>query len=160
MSVSADIFQTWWRPRQVFRRHLARGKSEPFALSLLLTFLTLALVASLPNLARQSFLDGGSPILPRVLPAAMGLLATLPLFYLLAALGTLIARALGNKAGYFGGRIALFWAATATTPAMLALGVMQGLAGPGMATSLLGLALGLGFLGFWVLGLQEAGRNP
>lgn len=158
MAVTTDIFESWLRPRAVVRRLLSRQPQEPFALSLLLTFLVLALVALLPDMARVSYLEGGTPIAPRVLAAAMGLLATLPLFYLLAALGTLIARGLGGAASYYRGRIALFWAALASTPAMLAQGLVQGLIGPGLQATAIGLAVGLAFLTFWVLGLQEAGR--
>jgi hypothetical protein len=159
MSVTTDIFASWRHPRAVVGGLLARERSEPFALSLLLTFLVLALVAALPNLARESFLDGGSPLAPRVLASAMGLLATLPLFYLLAAIGTLSARMLKAKGDHYRGRIALFWAANASIPAMLVLGLVQGLAGPGWAVNLLGLAAFLAFLAFWAIGLSEAGRG-
>lgn len=159
MAVTTDILQSWRHPRLVVRRLLARQADEPFALSLLLTFLVLALVAALPNLARQSFLDNNTPLSPRVLAAALGLLATLPVFYALAALGTLIARALGLSLGHYRGRIALFWAALASVPAMLVQGLVLGLVGPGAAATLIGLAVALVFLGFWVLGLQEAGRG-
>ena len=52
MSVTTDIVQSWTRPRAVIRRHLARGQSEPFAFSLLVTFLVLAFVSLWPVLSR------------------------------------------------------------------------------------------------------------
>lgn len=159
MAVTRDIIESWRRPRMVVRRLLSREADEPFALTLVLTFLVLALVASLPNLARQSFLDNNTPLSPRVLAAALGLLATLPVFYALAALGTLIARAFGLGLSHYRGRIALFWAALASVPAMLVQGLVLGLVGPGAAATLIGLAVALAFLGFWGLGLQEAGRG-
>lgn len=159
MAVTSDILESWRRPRAVVRRLLDRGPSEPFALSLLLAFLTVALVASLPNLARESYLDGNAPLAPRVLAAAMGFLATLPVWYLLALVVTWIARLLGVQASHYAGRIALFWAALASTPAMLAQGLVQGLNGPGPAASLLGLLVLVVFLSFWVQGLREAGKD-
>lgn len=159
MAVTTDIFESWLRPRVVVRRLLAREASEPFALSLLLTFLVLALVATLPNLARQSFLDGNSPLSPRVLAAAMGLLATLPAWYLIALLGTLVHRVLGGTSSHYGGRIALFWALLASVPAMLIQGLVQGLVGPGPASALIALAVLAVFLFFWTTGLREAGRQ-
>lgn len=158
MAVTTDIFESWLRPRLVVGRLLARERSEPFALSLLLTFLLLALVASLPNLARQGFLDGGTPLAPRVLGAALGLLATLPGLYLLAAIGSLIARRFGAGASYYGGRIAMFWALLAATPGMLVVGLMQGMLGPATATVTLSLAVVVVFLVFWVIGLKEASK--
>jgi len=159
MAVTTDIFESWLRPRLVVRRLMARDVNEPFALSLLLTFLVLALVALLPDMARVSFLEGGTPIAPRVLAAAMGLLATLPVFYLLAGLVTMISRLLGGKASFYRGRIALFWAALASTPAMLVQGLVQGMVGPGLQATVIGLAVGMAFLTFWFLGLREAGQE-
>lgn len=159
MAVTTDIFESWLRPRTVVRRLLAREANEPFALSLLLTFMVLALIALLPDMARTSFLEGNTPIAPRVLASAMGLLATLPIWYALAALGTLIGRAFGVRASHYAGRIALFWAALASTPAMLAQGLVQGMIGPGSAAAAIGVAVALAFLVFWVLGLTEAGKR-
>jgi hypothetical protein len=170
MAVTTDIFESWLRPRTVVGRLLAREANEPFALSLLLTFLVLALIARLPSLARESFLEGGTPLAPRALAAAMALLATLPLWYLLAALGTLavkllvfFAKRLGRdfdmRSDYYSGRIALFWAALASVPAVLVLGLVQGMIGPGSAAAAIGVAVALAFLVFWVLGLTEAGKR-
>ena len=148
MALISDIGESWRRPRVVVRRLLARGRSEPFAFSFLLIFLALALLAISPGLARQA---DGTPLFPRLYATSLGLLATIPVWYLLAALGHLAARALGGKGSYYGGRLALFWSLVAISPAML----VQGLVGVGLAANLLGLAVGAGFLVFWVLALME-----
>ena len=148
MALISDIGESWRRPRVVVQRLLARGTSEPFAFSFLLIFLALALLAISPGLARQA---DGTPLLPRLYATSLGLLATIPVWYLLAALGHLAARALGGKGSYYGGRLALFWSLVAISPAML----VQGLVGVGLAANLLGLAVGAGFLVFWVLALME-----
>ena len=155
MPVAADIVQSWFRPRAVIRRLLARGTSEAFALSFLLIFLALSLAAISPGLARQAWLDGGTPVAPRLFAAALGLLATLPLWYLLAALGHLAARALGGRGSHFGGRLALFWSLLAVSPGLLLQGLVLGFVGPGQAASVIGIAVGVGFLSIWVQTLRE-----
>ena len=147
MAVTADIVETWLRPRLVVRRLMARGRSEPFVFSFLLAFLLLALAAAAPGLARQAYLAPEMPLLPRLYAAALGLLATIPLWYLLAALGHMCARFLGGKGSYYGGRLAMFWSLLAVAPAMLVQGLVQGLTGPGLAANLLGLVILAGFHG-------------
>ena len=153
MPVAADIVESWRRPRLVVRRLVARGPSEPLVFSFLLTFLTLALAAVSPGLARQAWLEGGTPLMPRLYASALGLLATIPLWYLLAALGHLLARAFGGNGDHYGGRLALFWALLVIAPAMLVQGLVQGMVG--QVANLLGLLVGAGFLVLWVLALRE-----
>ena len=159
MPVTADIVETWRRPRVVVRRLLARGRSEPFAFSLLLTFLLLALVALVPNLARQAYSDVSAPLMPRLYASGLGLLATIPVWYLLAAVSQLVAGALGGMGSYFGARLALFWSLVAVSPAMLVQGLVLGFLGNGQAATLLGWAVGLGFLVFWLLMLREVEKG-
>ena len=153
MPVAADIVESWRRPRLVVRRLVARGPSEPLVFSFLLTFLALALAAVSPGLARQAWLEGGTPLMPRLYASALGLLATIPLWYLLAALGHLLARAFGGNGDHYGGRLALFWALLVIAPAMLVQGLVQGMVG--QVANLLGLLVGAGFLVLWVLALRE-----
>ena len=157
MALTTDIVESWRRPRVVVRRLLGRGRSETFILSLLLVFLLLAFAAAAPNLARQAFLDPSVPLMQRIYPAALGLLATVPLWYGFAAIGHLVARALGGKGSHFGGRLALFWALVVISPAMLVQGLVQGMIGGSTATGL-GVLVLAGFLGFWVVMLQEVER--
>ena len=58
MAVTSDIVESWRRPRVVLRRHLARGKSEAFAFSLLFVFLLMAFIAQYPGAARVSARSG------------------------------------------------------------------------------------------------------
>src|SRR5690606_40217134 len=64
-----------------------------------------------PLLARQNVLAGaeGPPMTQRMVAAFLGVLALLPLFYGLAALSRLVARAFGGRGSFFAARIVLFW---------------------------------------------------
>ena len=66
MSVTTDLVATWRRPRAILRQHLARGRSEPFALSFLLIFLLLAFVGQWPVASREAFLAGEPSASPRL----------------------------------------------------------------------------------------------
>jgi hypothetical protein len=154
MAVVRDIVESWRSPRVVVRRLLGRDRSEPFAFTLLATFLLLAFVAAAPNLAREAYLHPETPLVQRLYAAGLGLLATVPLWYLLAAIGHGIARAMGGAGNYYGGRIALFWAMVVIAPAMLLHGLVQGLLGPTAATNGLGLLVATGFLAFWIIMLH------
>lgn len=158
MSVTTDIVESWRSPRIVVRRLLKRGASETFVLTFLFIFLLLAFAASAPNLARQAYLDPTVPLAQRLYAAALGLLATLPIWYLLASLGHMIARAFGGKGSHYGARLALFWALVVIAPAMLLHGLVLGMAGSTTATMLLGGAVAAGFLVFWMVMLREVER--
>ena len=67
MAVTSDIVESWKRPRAVFRRHLARGRSEAFAFSLLFVFLLIALIAQYPMAARKAFEMPEVPISAQIL---------------------------------------------------------------------------------------------
>lgn len=158
MSVTSDIVESWRRPRVVVRRLLERGGSEGFVLTFLLIFLLLAFVARAPVLARDAFLDPSTPLPQRLFAAALGLLATLPVWYGLAAVSHLIARAIGGRGSQYGARLALFWALVVVGPAMLVHGLVQAMAdNPGFST-LFGVGIGLGFLLLWVVMLIEVER--
>lgn len=159
MTVSTDLIATWTRPRAILRQHLARGQSEPFAFSLLLVFLLLAFVGQWPVAAREAHFAGEASVLPRILPRAFAVLATIPVWYALAAVSRLVARALGGQGTWYGARIALFWALAAIGPLMLLQGLVAGMIGPGPALSLVTLAIGLGFLWLWFTLLHEAERG-
>lgn len=158
MSITTDIVESWRRPRVVVRRHLARGQSEPFAFTLLAAFLVLAFVAQWPVASRAAYEDGGTPVAPRLLAIALALLATVPLWYGLAALSRLVARAFGGKGSWYGARIALFWSLVAVTPLMLLQGMVAGMIGPGPGLTAVGAIAGLAFVVFWALALLEVER--
>ena len=153
MPVTTDIVESWVRPRVVMRRLLNRGTSEAFALTFLLIFLLLAFAAATPNTLRQAG-DPADPLTPQLFGMGLGILATIPLWYLLAALGHLVAQGLGGKGSHFGARLALFSALVVISPAMLAQGMVQGMIGGPVAAGF-GLAVALLFVGFWAVMLRE-----
>lgn len=148
MALTSDIVESWHHPRAVIRRLQARGRSEAFVFTFLFVFLLLAFVANAPYLSRQSTLHPDVVLMPSLLGSSLGFLAAIPVFYLLAALGHLVARLMGGTGGYFDGRLALFWALTAITPAMLICGLVRAFADGSPAVPIFG---GLTFLVFLVL---------
>lgn len=159
MTVTTDMVATWRRPRGILRQHLARGQSEPFAFSLLLVFLALAFIGQWPVAAREAFLANEPSALPRIMARALAVLATIPFWYLLAALSRLVARALGGRGTWYGARIALFWALATVGPLMLLQGMVAGMIGPGPALSAVTLVVGAAFLWLWATLLHEAERG-
>lgn len=159
MTVTTDMVATWRRPRAILRQHLARGRSEPFAFSLLLVFLALAFIGQWPLAAREAFLAQDTSALPRIMARAFAVLATIPIWYLLAALSRLVARSLGGQGTWYGARIALFWALAAVAPLMLLQGLVGGMVGPGPALSAVTLLVGVAFLWLWATLLHEAERG-
>jgi hypothetical protein len=156
MTVTTDLVATWRRPRDILRQHLARGQSEPFAFSLLLVFLALAFVAQWPVAAREAHFAGETSALPRILPRAMAVLATIPVWYALAALSRLVARTLGGQGTWYGARVALFWALAAIGPLMLLQGLVSGMIGPGPALTAVTVGIGAAFFWLWFTLLHEA----
>lgn len=159
MSVTTDILQGWRTPRLVMRRHLQRGKSEPFAFSLLAAFLVLAFVSLWPFLSRQSVMQPEVPMLQRLVAAGLALLASIPFWYGLAAASRLVSRALGGQGSYYAARMALFAALLTITPGMLLQGLVAGMIGPGRQLDLVAGLVGLAFLWIWLSMLAEAERN-
>jgi len=155
MSVTQGIVASWRRPRAVMHGVLARGQTEAFAFSLLVTFLVLAFVAQWPQAARQAHLDE-VPLPPLLLARALGLLAFIPLGYGLAALGHLVARAFGGRGGWLGARLALFWALVATSPLVLLAGLVAGMLGDGVQALATGLVVFAAFLFQWINALIVA----
>lgn len=156
MSVTRDIVQSWRSPRAVIGRHLARPASEPFAFSLLVTFLVLAFVALWPGMSRTATLDPARPLVQQMVAAGLALLATIPLWYGVAAISHLIARAFGGRGTYYRARMALFMALVAAIPLVLLHGLTLGMIGPGAQALLVGAIAGVGFLTLWVIMLIEA----
>jgi hypothetical protein len=159
MTVTTDLVATWRRPREILRQHLARGRSEPFAFSLLLVFLTLAFVAQWPVAAREAHFAGEASALPRILPRAMAVLATIPVWYAVAALSRVVARMMGGQGTWYGARVALFWALAAIGPLMLLQGLVSGMIGTGPALTAVTALIGAGFFWLWFTLLHEAERG-
>lgn len=156
MSVLAEIVESWRHPSQGVRRHLERGKSEAFVFTFLILFLFICFVAQWPAAARVTALTPEIPIIPQLLPRALGLLATIPVWYLLAALGALMVRVFGGKGDWYGGRLALFWALATVSPLVLLAGLVSGFIGPGAQLVAVGLLTFAAFVGFWAINLAAA----
>lgn len=159
MSITTDLVATWTRPRAILRQHLARGQSEPFALSFLLVFLVLAFVGQWPIAAREAFLAGEPSATPRIIAVAYGVLLLIPFAYLIAALSHLMARALGGQGSWYGARVALFWALATVGPLFLLQGMVAGMIGTGPALTLVTVVVGVAFLWLWITLLHEAERG-
>jgi Yip1 domain len=159
MTVTTDLVATWRSPRAAVRRHLARGVSEPFAFTLLLVFLILAFVGQWPAAAREAFLANEPSAAPRILGRGLAVLATIPLWYGIAALSRLAARAFGGKGTWYGARIALFWALATVGPLMLLQGLVIGMIGPGPALWTVNVVVGIAFIWLWLTMLHEAERG-
>lgn len=156
MSLTTDLRQSWTGHRTVVRRHLSRGKSEPFLFTFLFVFMILAFISLYPRAARIALENPETPLAPQMLALAFGLLATLPFWYGLAALSHLAARGLGAKGGsWYGARLALFWSLVAASPVILLQGLTVGIIGMGMQSFLLGILALTAFVVFWALALVE-----
>jgi Yip1 domain len=159
MTVSTEMLTTWRAPRAALRRHLARGQSEPFAFTLLLVFLILTFIGQWPGAARDAFFANEPSAAPRILARALAVLATIPLWYGLAALSRIVARTFGGQGSWYGARIALFWALATVAPLMLLQGLVAGMIGPGPALWLVVISTGAAFLWLWLTMLHEAERG-
>jgi hypothetical protein len=159
MALVNDIIESWRAPSRVVRRHLDRPQSEAFVFTFLFVFLLIAFVAQWPVAARLSHFQPEVPVEQRMLAAALGLLATIPLWYGVAALSRLVARVLGGQGGWYGARVALFWSLASITPAMVLMGMVMSLIGPGLQATLLGALVAVVFMIRWVIMLKEAERG-
>jgi len=155
MALTSDIMESWHSPRRVVRRLRGAGRSEPFVFTFLFVFLLLAFVSLAPYLARQTALNPDVTLYQRLFGAALGLLALVPFFYLLAALGHLVARLMGGTGGYYDGRLALFWALACSTPGMLFLGLVRSFRGDGPVVTALGMVLFVCFITLYSVMLRE-----
>jgi hypothetical protein len=159
MSITTDIVDGWLRPKDVMRRHIARGVSEPFAFSLLVAFLVLSFVSLWPVLSRQSLLQPEVPMVQRLVAAGLALLASIPVWYGVAALSHWIARALGGQGNHYRARLALFAALVAVSPAMLLQGLVAGMIGQGAQLLLVQVLVALGFVWIWMSMIIVAERR-
>lgn len=159
MSLTADMRQSWTGHRRVVRRHLSRGRSEPFVFTFLLVFMILAFVSQYPRAARIA-LENPEMLLPaQLLGLAYGMLIFLPFAYALAAISHVVARALGARSTWYGARLALFYSLVAASPLMLLQGLVAGVLGLGMQPFLVGIFALTAFVVFWALALVEVNKG-
>ncbi|MCB2130045.1 MAG: YIP1 family protein [Rhodobacteraceae bacterium] len=159
MAVIDDIAATYRGPRRMMARLLSQGRDEARVLAWLLAGLIVAYVAQWPVIARADALAGAGSAVPavqRYVAAFLGVLALIPVFYLVAALSRLVMQLFRGRGSFHASRLVLFWAFLALAPVMLVRGLVAGFAGPGVASGIVdGLAL-VAFLWFWFSGLTVA----
>jgi hypothetical protein len=156
MSATDDILRSYRAPRAVMRSLLARGRSEPWALTILLSALAVVFIAQWPRLSRQAHLDADQPMTGLMVGTGLALLAALPVFYLLAAASHMVARGIGGRGSFYSARLALFWALLAVSPLMLLQGLVAGFIGAGVQMQLMSGLVGLAFVAIWIAGLRVA----
>ncbi len=154
MAAVDDILRTYRAPRAVMRAHLARSRSELRAMSFLIAALIVLFVAQWPDVSRQNFLNPEQKMPVLLMGRALGLLAMIPLFYLIAACGHLGAKLAGGKGDWYGARLALFWALFAVSPLVLLQGLVAGFIGEGVQLTVVSGLVFVVFLLFWGAGLR------
>lgn len=164
MSVTGEILRTYRAPRAVVRgllRAVATDtKPEARALSFLLAGCFVIFVAQVPGLLAADLAAPDAP--PR--EALIGItffmwMVVWPLiFYLLAALGHLLARVAGGQGSFARARTAMCWTVLAVSPLMLLRAAVEALAGDGLPLQIVNGGLVLAFLALWVISLIEAER--
>jgi hypothetical protein len=156
MSIARNIAATYRGPGRVMSQILAMGPREDRALAYLMAACVLMFIAQLPKLARQAHLTG-EDLNMLMGGSLMGLIFIAPLlFYALAWLSHLVARAFGGQGTFFTARMALFWALLASSPLLLLHGLVAGFVGPGVQLQLVGAIWVVVFLWFWISGLRRA----
>jgi hypothetical protein len=138
------------------RRHIQRGVSEPFAFSLLVSFLVLAFVSLWPLLSRQSLQQPEVPMVQRLVAAGLALLASVPFWYLGAAISRWLAKLMGGQGSHYRSRLALFASLLCVSPAILLQGLVAGMIGAGPQLTLVQTVVGAGFLWIWISMVWEA----
>lgn len=161
MAVTRQIVESWRHPARVMRRMLAAGPREDRALMLLMAGCLVVFVGQWPRLARLAGEGAEAPLQAMIAGALLGWLFIMPIvFYGIAALSHLAARAMGGQGSWTGARLALFWAVLAVSPLMLLQGLVAGLVGPGPALTLVYTLVTLAFFAHWLINLREAEFGP
>lgn len=154
MAATEDILRSYRAPRAVVRAHLARRRSEMRVFSFLIAGLIVIFIAQWPRLSRLAYEHPDQPLTGLMVGTGLGLLATIPVFYLMAAGAVLIARLIGGNGNWYGGRLALFWAMLAAAPLMLLQGLVAGFIGAGAQLGLVSLLVFAAFFVIWLAGLR------
>lgn len=123
-------------PRGSMRAMLESNPGEARLLAYAVLAAMLLLVERLFRLFAEA--APGADLTPRVVEQVVSLMFFLPLaYYGLAAVATMIARALGGQGGWFQGRAAFFWAALVSAPIVVLTGLAALAAGPGAGAAIL-----------------------
>jgi hypothetical protein len=159
MPFTQDIAATYRGPGKVVRRLVNAGQREDRALAILMVACAILFIARWPALARQAHLEGlelnmllGGTLMATVFLAPL-------LFYALAFVAHLIARAIGGQGPSFNARIALFWSLLASSPLILLNGLVAGYIGAGIQLTIVGLIWFCIFMWFWIAGMLAVYRG-
>lgn len=154
-----DIAATYRGPGKVVRRLLDAGQREDRALAILMGACVILFVARWPALARQAHLEGqelnmllGGTLMATVFFAPL-------IFYALALLAHLIARAVGGTGPAYNARLALFWSLLASSPLILLNGLVAGYIGAGIQLTIVGLIWFCVFMWFWIASMLAVYRG-
>jgi hypothetical protein len=154
MAVSDDILASYRGPRRVVARILSAPRREDRPLGYLIAALIVGFIALWPGMAREAHFAPEVPLGQRMLAAALGMLVLVPVFYIVAGAGTYVAKFIGGKLDFYGGRVALFWALLASSPLMLLQGLVSGFIGTSLQLTVTGLLVFGVFFWFWISGLR------
>ncbi|PCD76786.1 YIP1 family protein [Pseudothioclava arenosa] len=154
MAATEDILRSYRAPRAVVRSHLARKRSEMRVFSFLIAGLIVIFIAQWPRLSRFAFEHPDQPLTGLMVGTGLGLLAAIPLFYLMAAGAVLLSRGFGGAGNWYGGRLSLFWAMLAISPLMLLQGLVAGFIGAGPQLGIVSLLVFAVFFAIWIAGLR------
>lgn len=165
MAVSTEILRTYRAPRAVIRGLLTAAarddRPEARVLVWLMAACLLVFVGQWPAARADAMADPSVPFDARIAGALFAWLFVAPLiFYAIAAVSHLVARALGGKGTWFGARVALFWTLLAVSPLMLLQGLVRGFLGAGPELTVVGAVVALAFGVLWLVSLGEAERAP
>lgn len=161
MAVSSDILRSYVAPGRVMRAILARHPGEERALAFLAGACVLIFVAQWPRLARQAHYDDAVPLQALIMGALMGWIFIAPLlFYALAGVAGLAARAFGLAISGPRMRLTLFWSLLVASPLWLLHGALTGFLGTGQITLVVGLAMLACFFLIWALNIRAALLEP
>ncbi|WP_116131597.1 YIP1 family protein [Tropicimonas sp. IMCC34043] len=162
MAVTSEILRSYRAPRKVMRRLLAAAERDdrPEARALAYLFLGCLIIflSQLPSLVSFHAVSADAPPVEALVGVTFfSWMFVWPLlFYLLAAIVHLIARAFGGKGSFSRARVALFWTVLAVSPLMLLRGAVESVAGQGGALAVLDGAIALAFCALWAVSLIEA----
>jgi len=159
MPLTQDIAATYRGPGRVVRRLAQAGQREDRALAILMGACVMLFVARWPALAREAHLQGEdlNMLLGGTLMATV-FLAPL-VFYALAFIAHLIARAAGGTGPSYNARLALFWSLLASAPLILLNGLVAGYIGPGVQLTIVGLVWFCVFMWFWFASMLAVYRG-
>jgi len=157
MAVTTDIAATYRGPRRVYARLASMGEQEPFALMILISACVVAFISRLPALARQAH-ETGAELNALLGGALMGWVMAPLLFYAIAAVTHILAKALRGQGTWYRARLALFWALLAASPLQLLFGLVEGFIGKGLEWQFVGFMWFAVFMWFWLSCLLEAER--